>query len=142
MKVKQISVFLENKAGRIADVTDVLQKNEINIRTLCIADTADFGILRLIVSDPEKAEKALKAAGLMVVLTEVIAISISDKPGGLHEALTIFEAQNVTIEYLYAFPKAQNGRAYVIIRVEDPEKAIDALTKNGIILLPSETVYA
>jgi hypothetical protein len=142
MMVKQISVFLENKAGRIADVTEVLYINEINIRTLCIADTADFGILRLIVSDPARAENVLKGAGFTVTSTEVIAISISDKPGGLHEALTIFDALNVTIEYLYAFPKVKDGRAFVIIRVEDPEKAIAALSENGIVLLPPEQVYS
>lgn len=142
MKVKQISVFLENKTGRIADVTGVLYANEINIRTLCIADTADFGILRLIVSDPARAENVLKDAGFTVTGTEVIAISISDKPGGLHDALTVFEALNVTIEYLYAFPKARDGRAFVIIRVEEPEKAIAALLENGIVILPAEQVYA
>jgi len=142
MMVKQISVFLENKAGRIADLTEVLSINDINIRALCIADTTDFGILRLIVSDPDKAQVVLKGAGFTVAATEVIAISIPDKPGGLHDALTSFDTLNLTIEYMYAFPKVKEGWAYVIIRVENPEKAIAALVENGIIILPAEQVYA
>jgi hypothetical protein len=141
MMVQQISVFLENKAGRLAEATDVLGRAGLNLRALSIADTKDFGILRLIVSDPAKAVAALEKAGFSVKTNEVIAVSVPDKPGGLHEILTVFEHLKITIEYLYAFPKISRGSAFVVIRVEDPGKAIQALQAKGVELVPPEMVY-
>lgn len=141
MLVKQISVFLENKSGRLAEVTKTLADNDIDISALSIADTTDFGILRLIVNDPEKAEKALKDSGFTVSCTSVIAIAVPDKPGGLAKALSILEKESIGIEYMYAFVGKAADEALVIIRVEAPDKAVDVLTKNGIDVLPSDKVY-
>jgi len=141
MMVKQISVFLENKTGRLAEATDVLGRNGINIRALSIADTKDFGILRIIVADPAKAETVLKDAGFMLTTTDVITVNVPDRPGGLHEILDIFADLNIAIEYMYAFPTIHEKRAYVVIRVEDPDKAVAALLKKGIVVVPAEMVY-
>lgn len=141
MLVKQISVFLENKSGRLADVTKVLAANEINISALSIADTTDFGILRLIVSNPELAEKVLGKNGFTVSCTDVIAIAVEDRPGGLSEVLNILEEQCLDIEYMYAFVGKASGKALVILRVEDTDKAIMIMELNGISVLPSQQVY-
>lgn len=141
MLIKQISVFLENKSGRLAEVTKVLGDNNIDISALSIADTTDFGILRIIVSDPQKAEKVLKENEFTVSCTNVIAIAIEDKPGGLSKALSIIEAESIGIEYMYAFVGKASDGALVIIRVENPDKAVEILTKNNIKVLSSDSVY-
>jgi len=142
VKVKQISVFLENKSGRLAEVTRVLGKNDINIRALSIADTTDFGILRLIVNKPEEANVALKREGLMVSETEVIAAEVPDYPGGLAGVLSELGAAGVNIEYLYAFIGRSAGKALVVFRVEDCEGAVRALDKKNIRVLGGEEVCA
>ena len=141
MKVKQISVFLENKSGRLATVTKVLGDNKINIRALSIADTTDFGILRLIVNDPEKAWNVLKAEEFTVSATEVIAVQVPDHPGGLGEILQSLEELGVNIEYMYAFVGKNKEDAVVVFRVEDIESAIPILQKHGVRLLTGEEVY-
>lgn len=141
MLVKQISVFLENKSGRLAEVTRALGNNGIDISALSIADTTDFGILRLIVNYPEKAEKILKDCGLTVSSTNVIAIAVEDKPGGLAGALEALDNESIGIEYMYAFVGKTTNAALVILRVEAPDKAIEALQKNNIQVLTSDTVY-
>ncbi|MCX7709631.1 MAG: ACT domain-containing protein [Clostridia bacterium] len=141
MLVKQISVFLENKSGRLAEVTKILGENEINISALSIADTTDFGILRLIVNNPEKAEAALKDNGFTVSCTSVIAIGVSDQPGGLSVALDILDKESIGIEYMYAFVGRPGDEAYVILRVEEPDRAIEVLTKKDIKVLSSSAVY-
>ena len=118
MKVKQISVFLENKSGRLAEVTRTLGRNDINIRALSIADTTDFGILRLIVNKPEEANHALRQGGFMVSETEVIAVDVPDRPGGLADVLEILGQASVNIEYLYAFIGQTSQDALVIFRVD------------------------
>ena len=141
MKIFQVSVFAENKEGRLADITGVLAKNGINIRALSIADTTHFGILRLIVDDPYKAEKVFTDNGFTVSLTNVIAIEIPDVPGGLSKALKILSDNNISVEYMYAFNSYIEGKAFVIIRVEESEKAIEILLNNGINLLESSVIY-
>jgi hypothetical protein len=141
MLIKQISVFLENKTGRLAEVTSILGSEGIDIRALSIADTTDFGILRLIVNMPEKAEEILKENGYTVSGTSVIAIAVADKPGGLSVALEILDKETIGIEYMYAFIGATADEALVILRVENADKAINTLTNNGIKVLPSEKVY-
>ncbi|MCX7748998.1 MAG: ACT domain-containing protein [Clostridia bacterium] len=141
MLVKQISVFLENKSGRLAEVTKILGDNEIDISALSIADTTDFGILRLIVNKPEKAEAALKENEFTVSCTSVIAIAVPDKPGGLASALNILERESIGIEYMYAFIGKTTDEALVILRVEEPEKAVDVMTKNDVKVLSSDAVY-
>lgn len=141
MLVKQISVFLENKSGRLAEVTRTLADNDIDISALSIADTTDFGILRLIVNKPEKAEEVLKKNGFTVSGTSVIAIGVEDKPGGLASALEILDDENIGIEYMYAFVSKTDDEALVILRVEDPGRAIEVLKKSNIRVLPSDQVY-
>ncbi len=141
MLVKQISVFLENKSGRLYEVTKLLGSEGIDISALSIADTTDFGILRLIVSDPLKAEKSLKDNGFTVSITDVIAIAVPDKPGGLASALEILENESIGIEYMYAFVGKATDEAMVILRVEEPEKAVNTLGKSGIKVMSSQSVY-
>ncbi|MBU4532996.1 MAG: ACT domain-containing protein [Eubacteriales bacterium] len=141
MWVKQISVFLENKSGRLAAVTRILGNEGINIRALSIADTSDFGILRLIVDDPAKAYSKLKEGGITVSETEVIAVEIPDTPGGLASVLDILDAGGANIEYLYAFVSKSSGNALVLMKVEDLDKAAAALKANNIPVPGAEQVY-
>lgn len=141
MLIKQLSVFVENKSGRLSEITRLLAESGINLRALSIADTAKFGILRMIVDKPSLAVEILKEAGVTVSLTDVIAISISDTPGGLAKPLEILNDKNIGIEYMYAFIGNANNRAHVILRVEDSQSAIDILTEAGITLLKTEDVY-
>ena len=142
MRVKQISVFLENKSGRLADVTKPLGKNGINIRALSIADTTDFGILRLIVNKPEEANRILRSEGFMVSETDVIAVEVPDRPGGLAGVLEVLEQAEINIEYLYAFVGGSSKGALVIIKVEDCEGAIQALQAKNIRVLDGAEVYS
>jgi hypothetical protein len=140
MKVRQISIFLENKFGRLAQVTRTLGENGINIRALSIADTNDFGILRLIVNEPEKAYAVLKESGFTVSTTDVIAAEVADTPGGLASALEVLEKAGINIEYLYAFVQKASSAALVVIRVEQVGEAEKVLQQNGIHTLSEEEV--
>lgn len=142
MKVEQISIFLENKSGRLADVAGVLAQGGINIRALSLADTTDFGILRLIVNNTEKAKEILKAGGFTVGRTEVIAVEVSDKPGGLAEILNVMRDNGINVEYMYAFVQKSGGNAIIIFRFDELEKAITTLQKAGIRILRGEEIYA
>lgn len=141
MKVKQISVFLENKSGRLAEVTRTLGKHDINIRALSIADTTDFGILRLIVNKPADANRILREEGFMVSETEVIAVDVPDRPGGLADILEMLNNVSVNIEYLYAFIGQTSAEALVIFRVEDCDMAMKALRDRDIRVLDGSEVY-
>lgn len=141
MKVKQISIFLENKSGRLAKVTKVLGDNQINIRALSIADTTDFGILRLIVDYPEKACAILKENGFTVSTTDTIAVEMSDHPGGLAGILKVLDDIKINIEYMYAFVGRSNADAVVVFRVEEIDRAIELLQKKGVKLLTAQEVY-
>lgn len=141
MMAKQISVFLENKAGRLSHVTRVLGEADINIRALSIADTSDFGILRLIVNEPPRAYKILKEAGFTVSETEVIAVPVSDSPGGLAAVLEQMSEENVNIEYLYAFLGTNTKDALVIFKVEDIKKAVDTFKARGIKFIEEKQLY-
>jgi len=138
---KQISVFLENKAGRLSHVTRVLGDAGVNIRALSIADTSDFGILRVIVSDPEKSYKILKEAGFTVSETEVVAVQIPDSPGGLATVLEQMSEENLNIEYLYAFLGTSEDDALVIFKVEDIEKAEEVFKDKGIKFIDEKRLY-
>lgn len=140
MIIKQLSIFVENKTGRLAEITEVLAKNEVDIRALSIADTKDFGILRLIVNDPDTAVAKLKEDGFTVSLTKVICIAIEDKPGGLANAMSLLNNNKIGVEYMYAFISREEKDAYVILRVENNESAIDTLTKNGFRVLSSDEI--
>jgi hypothetical protein len=142
MKVEQISVFLENRAGRLAEVTKTLAENQINIRALSLADTSDFGILRLIVTDNEKAKEALKAKGFTVGRTNVVAAEVGDKPGGLHAILEMLNAGGVNVEYMYAFVTQSGRNAILIFRFDRTDQAIEVLQKNDVRILSGEELYS
>jgi hypothetical protein len=132
MTIDQISVFVENEPGKLADVTNVLAGAGVDLRAMSIADTRDFGILRVIVDNPYEAINALKAADYIVNVTKVLAAEIDDKPGGLASVLTALGGAGVSVEYLYAFVSQKEGKAYVILRVEDTEKAVSTLGENDV----------
>ncbi len=139
MKIEQISIFLENKAGRLAEVTDVLAAANINIRALSLADTSDFGILRLIVNNHEKAKAALKEAGFTVGTTSVVAAEVPHAPGGLNSIVQLLGKQGINVEYMYAF--LQKGeQAVLIFRFNRPDAALDLLAKAGITTLSNDQV--
>lgn len=142
MRVKQISLFLENKSGRLAEVTQILGQEHINIRALSIADTTDFGILRLIVSDPDRAYSVLKAKEFAVSMTDVLAVEVGDEPGGLAAVMRILGEAGANIEYLYAFLEKSSQDALVVFRVEQLDAAISALQAAGINLLSGDKVYS
>ena len=142
MKVEQISIFLENKPGALENVTRLLKDANINIRTLSLADTSDFGILRLIVNDVSKALKMLNDNGLRVSRTTVVAVEVPDRPGGLHSILEVLAKNSVNVEYLYAFVEKSGENAVIIFRFDSPDNAIDVLLKNGFIVLPGEKLYS
>lgn len=141
MRVKQVSVFLENRTGRLDEVTEILGSRKINIRALSLADTSDFGILRLIVNRPDEAHEALREAGFTTSFTEVIAVEVPDTPGGLAGVLKIFRKANLNVEYLYAFVEKRSKGAVVIFRFEEIDRAIGILQQKGINLLTGEEVY-
>lgn len=142
MKVDQLSIFLENKSGRLAEVTDTLAKAGLNIRALSLADTADFGILRLIVNDPEKARKLLKDGGFAVAKTEVVAVEVPDMPGGLAGLLEKLSGADINIEYLYAFIQKSGENAIIICLFDEIDRAIAAVEKSGVRLLGGEDVMS
>ncbi|MCL6590662.1 MAG: ACT domain-containing protein [Firmicutes bacterium] len=135
MKIKQISVFLENKSGRLAKVTKLLGDNGINIRALSIADTTDFGILRLIVNDPDRAVQILKAGDFTVSETDIIAVQVPDQPGGLAKILALLDNHKLNIEYMYAFVGKSGANAAVVFRVENPDRSLAILQQEGVALL-------
>ena len=142
MLVKQISVFVENKQGRLVDIIEELSDMEINIGAVSIADTTDFGILRLIVNKPDAAYSGLKEAGYTVSMTEVIAVEMEDIPGGLYDVLKVLQACQVSIEYLYSFMRRTDLKAIIICRVENPGDAIQALQDAGKRVLTQDEVYS
>lgn len=142
MPIKQISIFVENKPGRLADITSVLEGEGIDIRALSIADTTNYGILRLIVSDPDRAEIALKDAGMTVSITTVLGIGIPDAPGSFSRAIRVLSDHDISVEYAYAFITPEIGTAYIIIRVEDNEKAAQVLQQADIKLLDQNQIFS
>jgi hypothetical protein len=141
MKVEQISIFLENKSGRLAEVTRVLRDANINIRALSIADTSDFGILRIIVNDCDKAADVLKVKNFTLSKTEVLAVEVLDRPGGLAQILELLEQDNINVEYMYAFLERSSDNAVIIFRFDEMEKATQILASNGVTILDSSKVY-
>lgn len=127
---KQVSVFLENRAGRINKLLEILNKNNINILSLTIADTVEYGVARLIVSDLDKALKALSAGGMTVSQTEVVAIEVCDDSGGLYSATKLLAANNINIEYMYSAVRSREGRAVIIMRVDDVQKTKTLISSN------------
>lgn len=141
MSIKQISVFAENKQGRLAEITGLLADNQININALSIADTKDYGILRLIVNDTDKAYEVLKKENIIVSVTDVLAVAINDTPGEFAKAVRLLSDGGIGVEYAYAFITSQVGTAYVILRVEDNVEAGKILEKSGFKLFDRQDLF-
>ena len=132
MILKQVSVFVENRRGRLAEVTGILAESNINIRALSIAETTSYGLLRIIVDCPLEAERILREYGIAASMTNVLAVNVPDVPGGLHKLLKTLSEHNLSIEYMYhAFVSQKDNNACMILRVDDEEKALSVLTENG-----------
>ncbi|MDR2610853.1 MAG: ACT domain-containing protein [Clostridiales Family XIII bacterium] len=142
MTIEQLSIFVENQPGRLAEITGILAGADIDLRAMSIADTADFGILRIIVSDTEKALHTLKNAGCAVSVTKVLAVGLTDEPGSLAKVIRVLSDNGVSVEYLYAFITRKEGSAYVIFRVEDTDKAEAIFAMHGVATAGKEEIYA
>ena len=141
MKLNQLSVFLENQPGRLSEPCAILAQAGVNILTLSLADTQQFGILRLIVRDWEKAKKALTDAGSLVKQTEVVAVEVPDSPGGLEELLKALEQGSVNVEYMYAFSYRSGNKAIMVFCFGDPDRAIEVLQSKGINIMSSVELF-
>jgi hypothetical protein len=141
MWVEQISIFLENKAGRLTEVTRVLAEAGVNIRALSLADTSDFGILRLIVDNKDRAKAALKEHGFTVGKTDVVAVEVEDRPGGLNLILDVLSKKNINVEYMYAFVQHTGKNAVIVFRFDDIDSAVKLLRENNVRVLEGEIVY-
>ncbi len=141
MNIKQLSIFVENKKGRLADITEIISSAGANIRALSIADTTDFGILRIIVDTPDAAALALKEAGITVSITNVIAVGIDDVPGAFAQPMRILSDAGIDVEYMYAFITRKSEKAYVILRVADNDEASNVLVSNGVEILSEDDFH-
>ena len=141
MQVDQIAVFLENKSGRLAEITSILAENNINIRALSVADTADFGILRLIVNKVAEAQAVLKQGGFTVSKTQVVAVAVPDRVGGLASVLDAVTEGGYNVEYMYAYAHRADGSAVMIFRFDNIARAVEVLAAGGVTVLPGEQVY-
>ncbi len=141
MIIKQLSVFVENKKGRLASITEALAQNDIDISSLSLADTSEFGILRLIVNKPDDAKKVLNDIGVVVKITDVVAVVMDDVPGGVASALKVISDSDIAIEYMYACVGKTTGKALMVIRVEDPKAAEDALAAKGFAAVNPADIY-
>jgi hypothetical protein len=141
MRAVQISVFLENKEGRLAEVTGILAEADVNIRALALADTSDFGVLRLIVNDNQKAVTALKNRGFTIGETDVVAVEVEDRPGGLHQILDILHKAGVNVEYMYAFVQQSGSNAVMIFRFDNIDEAVNILQENNLTVINGSKVY-
>lgn len=141
MFIKQLSIFIENKSGRLADIISKLAENGVNIRALTMADTTDFGVVRCIVSEPEKAVLTLNDMGIVARYSNVIAVAAKDVPGGLATVLKLLNEGNVSIEYMYGFVGKQDETAVMIIRADDPDKAVNILSESGVETVEPDNIY-
>ena len=142
MKVEQISVFIENKSGRLSEVTAILFESAINILALTLLDTSDFGVMRLIVDKTEPAVRSLKDNGFTVSKTEVVAVRVVDRPGGLHQILTIIKDAGINLEYMYDYVRHINNDAILIIRFDDMENAVQTLKAHGVPIIEADILFA
>jgi len=140
MTIPQISVFLENKAGQLADITGILSENHVNMRAISIAETSDYGILRLIVDDASKASSILLEQGFILTMTPVVGVAVSDTPGGLSKVLSIISRAEIDVEYMYSVFGQKDGQACMIFRVADTDRLTALLDENGIGTITGETL--
>ena len=141
MKIKQLSIFLQNRMGSLSKPLEVLSNADVNIRAMCMADTSEFGILRLVVDNPEKGKKALEDNGFLVKITEIIGVEMNDTPGGLTSVLKIIKDNEIDLEYLYAFTHEKEGKAILLLHSDDIDNLITVLKESDITVVPSDEVY-
>lgn len=140
MFIKQLSIFVENKFGRLEAIIDCLSKNNINLRALSLADTADYGVLRVIVDDADKAKVALSEIGVISKLTDVVAVYLDDRSGGLASALSVLKGDDISVEYMYAFLGRKEGKALMVLKADDEQKAEQVLSKNNIPMVTQDEI--
>ena len=142
MLIKQLSIFLENRSGCLHEIADVIGQADINIHSLSVADASDFGVLRLIVNEPERAAEVLRENGVTVGLTDVIAIEVPDKPGGFASVMAAFDDLGINVEYMYAFVEKKQDNAIMVFRVEDVEATCKSLIDKGVKIIKGEEVLS
>ena len=140
MAIKQLSVFVENKKGSLHQITDLLAKEGVDLRSMCVADTHNFGIVRIITTEPDRAAEVLKAEGHAANVREITAFAVPDQPGGLAKVLSLIESNGIDIEYMYALITSEAGKAYTVMRTDDSERTDKLLTENGVELLVEENL--
>ena len=141
MKIKQLSIFLQNRMGSLSKPLEVLTVANVNIRAMCMADTSEFGILRLVVDDPEKGKEALEENNFLVKITEIIGVEMNDTPGGLTTVLDVIKENLIDLEYLYAFSHDKEDKAILLLHSDDIENLIKVLTDNNITIVSADEVY-
>ena len=141
MKIKQLSIFLQNRMGSLSKPLEVLTVANVNIRAMCMADTSEFGILRLVVDDPVKGKEALEQNNFLVKITDIIGVEMNDSPGGLTTVLRIIKDNLIDLEYLYAFSHEKEGKAILLLHADDIDRLIEILTANNITIVHAAEVY-
>ena len=141
MKIKQLSIFLQNRMGSLSKPLEVLSDADVNIRAMCMADTSEFGILRLVVDNPEKGKEALEENNFLVKITEIIGVEMNDTPGGLTSVLKVIKDNGIDLEYLYAFTHEKEGKAILLLHADDIDELASALKEKDITVVPSDEVY-
>ena len=141
MKIKQLSIFIENQPGRLYKALEILAQEDVNIRALSLADTSEFAILRLVVNSPEKGMEILEKNNFIVKLTDIIGVELDDTPGGLTKVLKILNDENIDLEYLYAFTHDQTSKAILLMHANDLDEMINVLDSNNVKIVPADVVY-
>ena len=141
MKIKQLSIFLQNRMGSLSKPLEVLSNADVNIRAMCMADTSEFGILRLVVDNPENGKKVLEENNFLVKMTEIIGVEMDDTPGGLTRVLKVIKDNKIDLEYLYAFTHEKEGKAILLLHADDIDELISVLKDNDMVIVPSDEVY-
>lgn len=141
MKIKQLSIFLQNRMGSLSKPLEVLSEADVNIKAMCMADTSEFGILRLVVDNPEKGKEALEENNFLVKLTEIIGVEMNDTPGGLTSVLKVIKDHEIDLEYLYAFTHEKVGKAILLLHADKLDNLVEALQDNDMIIVPADEVY-
>ena len=141
MKIKQLSIFLQNRMGSLSKPLEVLSEADVNIRAMCMADTSEFGILRLVVDDPVKGKEALEEHNLLVKITDIIGVEMHDAPGGLTNVLKVIRDNEIDLEYLYAFTHDKENKAILLLHADELDRLISALESNDMTIVPADEVY-
>lgn len=141
MKIKQLSIFLQNRMGSLSKPLEVLSDANVNIRAMCMADTSEFGILRLVVDNPQKGKEALEKNNFLVKITDIIGVEMNDSPGGLTSILKIIKASEIDLEYLYAFTHDKKGKAILLLHADKLDELVSALKENDISIVSAEEAY-